>query len=544
MTSPADGDPSNNAMAAVNRTVIAPLPLPYTEGFGSYADGSVPTGWSADMGLYDFKARANHGATADMGFAANLYSGNSTSFAIMPKIGPFLSGTSTFSFDYRIVDYTGYANPGGTATVLTTTDSIYLEYSLDCGVTFTKVPGSVITSTTHTTSNLFVNKSITLPAAVAGQEVVFRWIGKWAGSGTSDYWVDIDNINITSCPSISAPNNTTPPASLTICSGNTTTLTASALGSGTLTWYNVPSGGTPLGTGSTFTTPVLTTTTTYYVAEEVGSCSSPRTAITVNVVPTPAAPTVVSYMPNDTVCAGTIVTITMSGTGTIKWYDSPTGGTPFFTGAVISGPAIETDSAYVTADNGTCESSPRTKVKIVVNPLPNVTYTVPASQDTVCTTDAPFTLTGGSPSGGTYSGGSYITGGNTFNPALAGTGSKMVIYTYTDANGCTNKDTAYIVVKICTEVQTAMASNIYYLGQSYPNPTTNTANIDIYVPKTERVVITLMNVEGKVIRTLFEDNLTGHRTLQIDTSDLPAGMYLYRMQAGNYTDLKRMSVVK
>ncbi|MDW8302953.1 MAG: T9SS type A sorting domain-containing protein, partial [Bacteroidia bacterium] len=71
-----------------------------------------------------------------------------------------------------------------------------------------------------------------------------------------------------------------------------------------------------------------------------------------------------------------------------------------------------------------------------------------------------------------------------------------------------------------------------------------TANIDIYVPKTERVVITLMNVEGKVIRTLFDDNLTGHKTLQVDTSDLPAGMYLYRMQAGNYTDLKRMSVIK
>ncbi len=541
MTTPADGNASNDAMTPVNRTVVAPLALPYAENFNSYPDASVPTGWTVDLtSAFDFKARSTHGATADMGFAANLYGGNNSSFAIMPKLGPFGS-SSTLSFDYRIVDYTGYANPGGIATTLTTTDSLYLEYSLDCGVTFTKLPGSVITSTTHTTSNLFVNKSITLPGAFSGQNVVFRWIAKW---GSGDYWIDIDNINIITCPVMPAPNNTTPPANLSICSGNSTTLTATAVGTGTLKWYDVMTGGTSLATGGTFTTPVLTATDTFYVAEEMGACSSNRTMIIVTVIPLPAAPTVASIMPNDTVCAGTNITITMSGTGTIKWYDNPTGGTPFFTGATITGVAMTTYSAYVTADNGTCESSPRVKVKIVVNPLPSVTYNVPPSQDTVCTTDAPFTLMGGTPAGGTYSGGAYITGGNTFNPSTAGVGSHMVIYTYTDVNSCSNADTAYVVVEVCTEVKNAMTNNSYYLGQTYPNPTNNIANLDIYVPKTERVVITLMSLEGKVIRTILEDNVSGAKTLQIDTSDLPAGMYMYRMQAGSYTDLKRMSIVK
>lgn len=39
----------------------------------------------------------------------------------------------------------------------------------------------------------------------------------------------------------------------------------SASGSGVLSWYNVPTGGTPLGTGTNFTTPSISTTTTYYV---------------------------------------------------------------------------------------------------------------------------------------------------------------------------------------------------------------------------------------------------------------------------------------
>lgn len=54
---------------------------------------------------------------------------------------------------------------------------------------------------------------------------------------------------------------------VTVCAGNATTLTATSAG-GTLTWYNVPTGGTPLGTGSPFVTPILGASTTFYVADE------------------------------------------------------------------------------------------------------------------------------------------------------------------------------------------------------------------------------------------------------------------------------------
>jgi hypothetical protein len=76
------------------------------------------------------------------------------------------------------------------------------------------------------------------------------------------------------------PNNKTDTALLNLCKGNKTTLTASA--SGKIGWYSEAYGGKYLGGGSSFVTPLLDTTTTFFV-QDSSSCaeSATRTAITV-----------------------------------------------------------------------------------------------------------------------------------------------------------------------------------------------------------------------------------------------------------------------
>lgn len=62
--------------------------------------------------------------------------------------------------------------------------------------------------------------------------------------------------------------NTAPVANnQAVCSGNTATLNAVAAGD--VNWYTTPTGGTPIATGSSFTTPAVTTTTTYYAETQV-----------------------------------------------------------------------------------------------------------------------------------------------------------------------------------------------------------------------------------------------------------------------------------
>ncbi len=74
-------------------------------------------------------------------------------------------------------------------------------------------------------------------------------------------------------------------AGKTISSGQTATLTASGAPAGsTYRWYAAASGGTPLATTATYTTPGLTATTTYYVAAYGLPCGeSPRRAVAVTV---------------------------------------------------------------------------------------------------------------------------------------------------------------------------------------------------------------------------------------------------------------------
>lgn len=140
---------------------------------------------------------------------------------------------------------------------------------------------------------------------------------------------------------------------------------------GTINWYENPTGGTPIHTGTSYTTPVLTTTTTYYVDSFPTGCNSgTRTAVTatVNQVPT------ISINSVTPICEGDSATITASSTiGTISWFDSMTSTTTLSTGSSFVTPNLTTNTTfYAHANNNGC-LSPRVSVTVSVNPIPNVT---------------------------------------------------------------------------------------------------------------------------------------------------------------------------
>ena len=107
-----------------------------------------------------------------------------------------------------------------------------------------------------------------------------------------------------------------------------------------------------------------------------------------------------------------------SPNNTYQWYRN---GQPIG-GAMQPGIDPVADGTYyleVTAA-GTVYTSD--SVQVFVNPLPTVSYTVDAAQDTLCKTSGSIALTGGSPVNGVYSG-SAVTNDH-FNPASAATGSR------------------------------------------------------------------------------------------------------------------------
>jgi gliding motility-associated-like protein len=267
-----------------------------------------------------------------------------------------------------------------------------------------------------------------------------------------------DQITIHFTPDPAAP--TAPGVS--ICMGSTASLHAIAPG-GTYSWYDAPTGGTLLGTGASYTTLPLTASTTYYVETKVGQQTSARTAVQVTVNPQPIAP----IAPGLNVCKGQMAHLKASGsTGTYRWYDAAIGGNLLSLNDTYETTTLNAPVAYyVEAVIGDC-ASPRTRVDVGVNPLPNITS---AENGTICSGNAlSYTITADVPAASFSWGRTAVQGIS--NPAVTNqttatigetlintTGSAIdVNYLITAFNGdCPGEVFTYVVRVYPTPVMTS-----------------------------------------------------------------------------------------
>lgn len=169
------------------------------------------------------------------------------------------------------------------------------------------------------------------------------------------------------------PVNTTPANNLKICSGNSTTLSATCGN-----WYSSATSTNVLIIGDTFTLAPLTGDTTLYVEDfGCGSVTATRTAISVSVVP---SPTLNITNSNPTACVGETITLSASGASTYSWTtaqaSSPTLQVLVFLSATYTVNAIDANgcktSAIVAVNPNLClgmgDISPSKNILIYPNP--------------------------------------------------------------------------------------------------------------------------------------------------------------------------------
>lgn len=88
------------------------------------------------------------------------------------------------------------------------------------------------------------------------------------------------------------------------------------------------------------------------------------------------------------------------------------------------------------------------------------------------------------------------------------------------------------------------------LMQNYPNPFNPSTLIKYQLPKSEFVTLEIFNAIGEKVYTLVNQMQTaGEYTIQWNGNNgfgkvLPSGMYIYRIKAGSYTDIKKMLLLK
>lgn len=88
--------------------------------------------------------------------------------------------------------------------------------------------------------------------------------------------------------------------------------------------------------------------------------------------------------------------------------------------------------------------------------------------------------------------------------------------------------------------------NSYSLTQNYPNPFNPSTRINFSLPVEENVSLKIYDILGREIRTLVNNELTsaGEYSINFDATDLPSGIYLYRLQAGKFSQVKKMMLLK
>jgi len=121
-----------------------------------------------------------------------------------------------------------------------------------------------------------------------------------------------------------------------------------------------------------------------------------------------------------------------------------------------------------------------------------------------------------------------ITLGSTNTSALRGIGIRL------DSLG-----------QLGTEIRTASTPKEYQLNQNYPNPFNPTTVIEFAIPTTETVSLKIYDVLGREVATLLNErrNAGVHR-INFNATNLSSGTYFYRLQAGTFTQTKKMILVK
>ncbi len=85
----------------------------------------------------------------------------------------------------------------------------------------------------------------------------------------------------------------------------------------------------------------------------------------------------------------------------------------------------------------------------------------------------------------------------------------------------------------------------FELEQNYPNPFNPTTQIDFTIPHQSDVQLTVYNMLGQQVDVLVDESLSaGTHSVTFDAANLPSGNYIYRLEAGDFSQTQHMSLIK
>jgi len=289
-----------------------------------------------------------------------------------------------------------------------------------------------------------------------------------------------------------------------------------------LKWYDDPFGGTLIGTGQTYTTPLLNFSSTYYV--EAGDlCVSGRVAVEAVVSPQNSFQ-IVQYGSR---CGPGAIQLGATSDAVIYWYDASSGGNLLDTGSTFTTPYLTANQTFYAVAGKICPSAP---VSILATVFPSVF--IDLGPDTVVIQSGQsITLDPGSG----FSNYQWSTGESGQSIEVTSTGSYFV--TVRDHNGCYSSDIIFVEVLVGTQ-KLAVVSDIII----YPNPAREQLTMMLGDLLIEQLSIQIFSPEGRLVSRTEENILGGRQELIMDVSGYAPGLYFLQIQFESSKIVKRFII--
>jgi len=85
----------------------------------------------------------------------------------------------------------------------------------------------------------------------------------------------------------------------------------------------------------------------------------------------------------------------------------------------------------------------------------------------------------------------------------------------------------------------------YALAQNYPNPFNPSTEISFSLPAAQKVSLRIFNVSGQEVATLVNGKLkAGGHKMKWNAEGMPSGVYFYRLEAGSFSEVKKMILLQ
>lgn len=457
-----------------------------------------------------------------LGDTVSLNATNGTSYSWSPSTG--LSSTSGSTILANPVVNTAYVVIGTGTTGCTASDTVNVTVwsipTVQAGPDDSICRGDTITLTASGASTYTWSPSLGLGSTTGATVLAFPTVTRtYVVTGRdSNNCKDRDTVTIQvfSLPPVNAGND------VDICIGDSVALSSS--GAVNYTWS--PANGLSSSTGNPVMASPSVTTTYQITGTDVNGCiDTSEIIVNVNLLPLVTA----SALPNDTLCANALLSLSGSGASTYQWSSSVQNGTPFLAGIGGIYTVIGTDT------NG-CTGLDSISIVTLTAPSPTIisgpTLVLAGSAYTYYSTiPSTFNLNWSTSSGTILSG----QGTDTVTIQWDTSSTHILVLIQSDQNGCS--DTTTLVVT--TNPGTGLIENRDNEFQVYPNPVSTTVHLLFKDEKMRWVRIS--DMRGRIIS---EQRVHGIKSRMDIPSQLQSGMYLIEVGDGIHPTLVRRLMIE